>query len=230
MGQPTATQLVRHGVAAEPPGRIRLVDGDIVSARNLIGTEYRQGHIGMAKVQAAGQIVQEINPEANVSCWNRMLTRADIPAVTEMAGRSDLLVLAADSFELMLEIARTCYSICPQVMAVFGPRADYAEVAFSLPRATCPIPAVMGKRKRQAISNPQALGCDTAYVCSFLAALCLRLLLGDARGNELLDCYANAPLFVLGLRRSWIFSDLPQDTARTIVCVHVEPSGKEKKK
>ena len=219
MGQPITTQLVRHGVASRSPGRLRLIDGKDVSERNLIGTEYRPGHVGTPKAQAAASIVREIDEDLNVSFWERTLTKDDIPAVVNMAGQSDLLGLFADSFDLMMEIADRCSGICPQVMAVFGPNADYAEVAFSVPGQTAAIPQVMGRRHRQTIAKPTAIGCDTIFVASFVAAVCLRLLLGDAKGAELVPCYTNAPLFILGLRRSWIFANQPADVARSIVLV-----------
>ena len=222
MGEPLASQMVRHGVATRSPGRLRLIDGDDISPRNLIGTEYRLEHLGVPKVQAAADIIREINDEANVSYWNRMVCQDDVPAIVDIAGQSDLLALCADSFELMLEISSRCAEICPQVMAVFGPNVEHAEVAFSVPGVTQPIAKTMGIRKRQAIAEPRGLGCDTAYVSSFVAAVCLRLLLGGAAGEQFVPCYANAPLFVLGLRRSWIFADQPEDIARSIVSVHVE--------
>ena len=107
---------------------------------------------------------------------------------------------------------------------MFGPNVEHAEVAFSVPDVTQPISKTMGGRKRKAIDQPRGLGCDTAYVSSFVAAVCLRLLLGSAAEEQLIQCYANAPLFVLGLRRSWIFADQPEDIARSVVCVHVETS------
>ena len=114
-------------------------------------------------------------------------------------------------------------------MAAFGPRSDYAEVAFSLPNATPPLSTTMGRRTREGIRQPEALGCDTVWVASFVAALCIRLLLGGAKGSDLLPCYANTPLFILGLRRSWVFENQPEDMARSIVLVQVEePKGVRK--
>lgn len=227
MGQPISSQMARHGVATRSPGRLRLIDGDTVTPRNLIGTEYRLEHLDVPKVQASANIVGEINGEVNVSYWNRMISRGDIPAIIDMAKQSDLLTLCADSFELMLEISSRCEDICPQVMAVFGPNVEHAEVAFSVPEVTQPIPKTMGKRKRQAIAEPRGLGCDTAYVSSFVTAVCLRLLLGTTADEQMIPCYANAPLFVLGLRRSWIFANQAEDIARSIVCVHLETPKKE---
>jgi tRNA A37 threonylcarbamoyladenosine dehydratase len=222
MGQPIACQLVRHGVATESDGKLWLIDGDIVSERNLIGTEYRLEHISMPKAEAAARIIHEINTDANVSFRNHMVTEKDIPIIIQLARQSDLLCLFADSFDLMIDISKTCSDICPAVIAVFGPNADFAEIAFSLPGVTPSLEQTMGKRKRKAISKPTALGCDTIFIASFVAAICLRLLLGEAQGKDLIPCYANAPLFVMGLRKSWIFENQPKDIARTIIHVKVK--------
>jgi tRNA A37 threonylcarbamoyladenosine dehydratase len=222
MGQPISSQIARHGVATASDGILRLIDGDIVSERNLIGTEYRLEHISQPKAEAAARIIREINADSNVSFWNHMVTEKNIPVITQIARQSDLLCLFADSFDLMLEISKICYDICPQVIAVFGPNADYAEIAFSLPGVTPSLEQTMGKRKRKAISNPTALGCDTIFIASFVSAVCLRLLLGEAQGKDLIPCYANAPLFVMGLRKSWIFENQPKDIARTVIHVKVK--------
>lgn len=222
MGQPISSQFARHGVGTRSPGRIRLIDGDIVTPRNLIGTEYRQSHLNKSKAVAASEIVEEVNQDVNISYLNKSITGKDIQDVVDMATRSDLLGLFADSFELMLKISDECYDICPMVMAFFGPNADYAEVAFSVPQATVKISEAIGKRNRKAISKPAALGCDTAYICNFVASVCLRLLHGDADDTLLAPCYSNASLFVVGLRNAWIFENQPTDILRTIVCVETK--------
>lgn len=221
MGHPIVGHMIRHGVATRSPGRLRVIDGDCVSWRNLVGTEYRSEHVGMSKAEATARMVSEINPDVNVTYWHRRITDEDIPAIVDMASRSDLLGLFADSFELMLRIADRCSQICPQVMAVFGPNADFAEVAFSLPNDTPPLSRTIGRRKRETIGSPSAFGCDTAYVASFVAALCLELLLDHSDRGRLVRCYTDAPLFVLGLRKAWVFQDDPDDIARIVTCVHV---------
>lgn len=222
MGQPISSQLARHGVATRPPGRIRLIDGDIVSLRNLIGTEYRLHHLNRPKAIAASEIIAEINHDVSVSYWHRSIKDDDVPHVVKMATMSDLLGLFADSFDLMMEISDRCYDICPQVMALFGPDADYAEVAFSIPGATCRISETIGKRKRKTISKPTALGCDTAHISNFVASVCMRILLGEAQNTLLVPCYKNASLLIVGLRSSWIFRNQPRDILRTVVCVQTK--------
>lgn len=218
-GQPVIEQMARHGVGTHPDGRIQVVDGDRVSLRNLIGTGYRKAHIGAPKAQVCAEMLREIDDRVNAISCHRHLADHDIPTVIQMARRSHLLGLFADSFDLMLRIADQCHSLCPQVMVAFGHRADYAEVGFSIPNRTPPLSTTMGRRRRQAIEQPEALGCDTAYIADFVAALCLRLLLGNSKGADLLPCYSDAPLFVVGLRRSWIFERQPEDMLRSIICV-----------
>ena len=221
MGQPVVNQLVRHGVGTLHPGRLHVVDGDVVTDSNLIGTQYRSEHVGQPKALAAGSIIGEINSEANVSHWNRNVAESDIPQIAEEAHGSHLIGLFADTFDVMLGVADHCADMCPVVMAVFGPNADYAEVALSVPGVTPTLRRTMGSRPRQRISTPRAFGCDTAFVANFVAAVCLELLLAPADRGKIVQCYANAPLFVVGLRRSWIFERQPEDIPRTVVCVHV---------
>jgi hypothetical protein len=221
MGQRITEEMARHGVATLESGRLRLIDGDKVEARNLIGTGYRQTHLGTPKAQAAAEIVREINDSVNVTYWDRMLVKEDVPAVVDMASRSDLLGLFADDFELMLLIADRCSAICPEIMAVFGPQADLAEVAFSVPGGTPPLSRALGRIRRTAIKAPSALGCDTTFVASYVSGMCIRLLLGNAKGSDLFRCYANAPLHVLSLRRG-LLEHQPPDVVRSIVCVQVQ--------
>lgn len=223
MGQPLSDQFARHGVATRTPGRLRLVDGQTVDARNFIGTGYRLCHLGMSKAEAAAEIVREINPDVNLSHWRCHITDADIPAIRDMAAQTDLLCLMADSFDTMLRISDACASICPQIMAIFGPNADYAEVAFSIPGRTPTLSEILGRRRRQAISTPSALGCDTAFVANFVAAVCLELLLDPSDRGRIVRCYADAPLFVVGLRKAWLFRNDAEEIARIVACVHVDP-------
>jgi hypothetical protein len=177
-------------------------------------------HLGTPKAIAAASIIREINPDVNLSYWDRHVDHGAIPAIVETARRTDLLALFADDFGIMGQVAEQCSGICPQVVATFGPNADYAEVAFSVPGLTPPVARTIGSRRREPIGSPSAFGCDTAFVASFVAALCLELLLSEQDRSRLVQCYANAPLFLLGLRKAWVFQNEPAEIARVITCVH----------
>ena len=64
MGQPVVEQLVRHGVGMGPHGRLRLIDGDRIEPRNIVGTGYRASHVGMLKTEAMANIITEILGES----------------------------------------------------------------------------------------------------------------------------------------------------------------------
>lgn len=221
MGQPIAEQLVRHGVGTQPGGRMRVIDGDVVDLRNLIGTNYRRDHVGLQKVDACASLLREVNEDVSISGWKKHLEVEDLPQIVRFAERSDLLGFFADDFELLKHVAAACSGICSMVAAFFGPRCDFAEVAFSVPGITPPLTLTIGERPRHSIRAPQALGCDTAFVANFVAALCLRLLAGEGRGAELFSCYANAPLIVVGLRPTWIFENQTPDLVRSVVAVGI---------
>ena len=222
MGNPASLHLGRIGVGTKAPGRCFFADGDTVEEPNFIGTHYRQIHVGMPKAQATAEMLREINDQVNVTYWNHMIVEEDIPEIVRRAQQFDLLGLFADSFSLMLQISEACYDTCPQVIAAMGAGADFAEVGFSIPNVTVPLTRTFGKRQRQSISRPQALGTSTTYIADFVAELCMVLLLGNAKGHELLECYANAPLFILGLRPSWLFQNQSKDVCRIIYRVAVE--------
>mgnify|MGYP006283426121 FL=1 len=219
VGNSVAMDLGRHGLATQSPGRIRLIDGDNVELRNLIGTAYRQDHVGTPKAEATASMLREINDAANVSYRNRMIDTSNLDEVVQLAGQSDLLCLFADAFDLMSTLADQCHGTCTVVMAAIGDQADVAEVGFSVPGQTPPLSHTMGRRKRRAISKPKALGCDTGFITSFISSLCIRLLIDQALGKQLLPCYADAPLYVIGLRRVWLFEQFPDDVVRSVICV-----------
>ena len=224
IGLSIATQMARHGVATCSPGQLRIIDGDHVEERDLIGTEYRMKHLGTSKVDAAVSIVHEINPDVNISCWEKMIDDAAVSRVVEVAGQTDLLGLFADSFDVMLKLAKSCAGMCPQVMAAIGLYADYAEVAFSIPGVTVPIGVTMGSGKWTAIGTPGAFGCDTAFIASFVASLCLELLLDPQDRGKLVCCHADAPLFLVGVREPWLFQNEPEETCRSVSCVYAGPN------
>ncbi|MBL1216202.1 MAG: hypothetical protein D8M59_01765 [Planctomycetes bacterium] len=224
MGCPLVTQLVRHGVGPQPPGRIWIVDGDVVSQRNLIGTEYRESHVGTGKAAALAGIAREIDSRVNVFYWDRMLSVTNQADVEQLARQSDLLCLVADSFDLMLRIADRCHEHCPQVMAAFGAHADCAEVAFSTPGQNQALRTTLGRETRTAITQPQALGCDTAFVVNFVVALCLQLLTGQRTGLQIVPIRNDAPLYLIGLRRVWLFENQPPDVIRSVLSIGTTPT------
>lgn len=219
VGSCVAVQLARHGVGCRSPGLMHFVDGDFVQKRNLNGSIYRVPHLGMKKVDAMKQHNQEIDEKAKVTTEDKMLTKADVSRITKVAKKYDLMCLFADDGDLMLRIGESCYGRCPMILALLGRRCDVVEVAFSIPNKTATLPQTIGRRSLRRIEHPEALGVDTMFATSYVAAMCLSLLLYPKTSNVLPKLDMNAPLHLIGLRREWLFSEMPEDQPRTILAI-----------
>jgi molybdopterin/thiamine biosynthesis adenylyltransferase len=222
-GQPITEQLARHGVGTDPEGSILCCDGDDVGPHNLVGTHYGMRHIGMPKSDASVSLIREFNPLVNARSYPKKITTNDIPDLVRLAPGVDLMVLAMDAFRLVPEIARQCHGHCVMLGVFFGERCDYAEIVFSIPGVTQSIAETLGQRQRQAIAGAAALGTSTEFVTCYAAEIALRLLLGDRKGSELVQCFSNAPLIICGLRPTWIFANQSPDIARSAAHVGVNP-------
>lgn len=214
-GNPIAACLARQGV-----GQFLLIDGDTVERSNLARTCYVHSDIGRPKADATADLLRAINPRLSCSAHAIDLTTTNLTNMASLLQRYDLIVLAADSFDLMIQLSDLVYHNSPVALVAFGPRVDYAEVGFSLPGRTPPLQQLFGQRKRTAMTRPQGLGSDTAFVTSYVSTLCLSLLLRNTTGRELLPISTNHPLHILGLRRTWLFENVPTDFVRSVIQVH----------
>jgi hypothetical protein len=219
MGNPVILHLADVGVGSKGGGRIRIIDGDVVSLRNLSGTGYGKSHVGISKPKATTALIHEKDPDINVSAWERQLVPTDIPDLVRQAHMSDLVCHFYDDWAIFGRAADACHDTCCQIAAFFGEECSTAEIGFSIPGITPRLSFTMGQRKRRAIGKPRALGTDTASVAAFVAHVCLGLLLGDARGSEYFPCHSDAPLLLMGLRPVWIFEKQPFDLVRSVYCV-----------
>jgi molybdopterin/thiamine biosynthesis adenylyltransferase len=208
LGCPVAKLLVQHGVA-DSQGMLLGMDGDRVEWRNLGCCDYTPAQIGKPKAEALAELIRNMNPSTRFTPLSETLNRERFGEIASLAGELDLLCLfaLADEFELILDLSDTCYTLCPQVTAVFGARCDTAEIAFSYPEQTPRLRKTMGERKMQQLVTPEALGIDTSYVANIVANLCIGLLLAGEKGHALLlPVEANAPLFMAHLRPAWGFT------------------------
>ncbi|MCC6680481.1 MAG: ThiF family adenylyltransferase [Phycisphaeraceae bacterium] len=219
MGLQVCELLLRAGVGTGEDGRICLIDGQDVEVPNLL-YGYCEADVKKSKVDAQAEHLLEINSSVNVNKRCRRITRKDKGEIVSLARDSHLLCWFIDD-PVVSEMTNACHDICPQVQAHFLERADVAEVAISIPGVTPPLTKTLGHRRYQSIGGAQALGVDVSFVTSFVAGVCLRLLIGDGKGADLLPAYGNAPLYVIGLRRALMFSDMPQDQIRSIYVVAV---------
>jgi hypothetical protein len=215
-GAPVVEYLARHEVGIE--GDWLLADGDDVEKTNTIAV-YTEEDVGKPKVEAMASLMARIRTEyTHVKTWRKRVRREDIPSIVSLAPELDVLCLFADDHEVMNEIQTACYELCPIVRGMFGEHCDVAQLAFSYPGQTSPLSRTLGQERQRGIDSPQALGFDTTIVSLLAGKLCMSLLLRDGKGSEfMLPCYKNAPLFLIGLRRVWIFSTLPEDIVMSVV-------------
>lgn len=216
-GSPVIEQSARQGL-----GHIMVVDDDIVSPRNMIGTNYVRSHIGRPKVESQAEIVMAIDDSIDYTGWQHRVTMDDVSLIRRMAEERDLIGLFADDPGVMLAISDACYDVCPVVRTVFGENCNHAEIAFSTPGMTAPISVSFGNRRTETrIEVPSALGCDTNMASQFTARLCLKILLGNHKGHTLFPLYRRAPLMIMGLRRTLMFAEQPEDLVMGCLAVEV---------
>ncbi len=91
LGSAVCIALARMGV-----GRLILVDFDVVEPSNLNRQQYFIEHIGMAKVEAARQILKKVNPYVKVICHETKLDHANI---LELFGEAGVIIECFDQAE-----------------------------------------------------------------------------------------------------------------------------------
>lgn len=218
MGRAVVCDLAEHGVGSEEHGRMYLFDGDVVEERNF---GFTAEDIGKPKVEVTAEYIRKLGskeePSFNVTYSIEMITHENIEKIVELCQFADLLVIAADDFEVMLELSDKAYDLCPVVMAFFGPRCDFGELIFSYPKQTPSIRKVFGKRNRTRIERPQALPIDCKLVTSFVSRVCLSILLQGCKGQELFESlHADATLCLIGIRPVWVFSNRLSDESMKV--------------
>lgn len=219
MGASIAESLVRHGVATGPKGQIVVVDNDIVELHNLVRCPYLHCHERMPKVEALENLLLAIDPSVGVRTLQKKITPDDVSLIADLGTGADLVCDFTGDSSLSPELEDACYDVCPVLKAHFSTRCDMAEVGFSVPGQTIPLSQVFGKRRRRTLDGAEALGVDTSFVTSFVAALCLRLLALEDSSEVLPTVYSDAPLFLIGLRRVGVFESMPIHMQRAIYLV-----------
>lgn len=225
MGSSVLEQLAIHKVGID--GEIFIIDGDKVEERNVVGTPYRKRHIGMSKVDAMEEILNQLWYES--SRIVKVPSNINLGMVKRIPHDSfyiNLLCLFADDENVISEISKYFYSTCTMIRAFFGRRSDFGIVSYSIPNRTSSLNKTLtsSKRNRQTISRPEALGTDTSIITNYVANLCLSLLIPNKTKEveELLPkLYSNATLHAIGLRHTWIFEDLEENNPMSVFIVKV---------
>jgi sulfur carrier protein ThiS adenylyltransferase len=110
LGSAVTIALARVGI-----GTLILVDFDLVEPSNLNRQHYAVGHIGLAKTDAMGRILEEINPYLNIVTHKVVLDRDNIPRLFEGA---DIIVECFDRPEAKVMIMQTVAEALPDAYMI----------------------------------------------------------------------------------------------------------------
>ncbi|MCI4678240.1 molybdopterin-synthase adenylyltransferase MoeB [Rhodoblastus acidophilus] len=102
LGAPLLLYLAAAGV-----GEIHVIDDDVVSASNLQRQVlFGENHIGRPKVEAAEEVLRNLNPHARV-VGHRL--RLDAGNVRELIGACDVVADGSDNFDTRYIVSDACF-------------------------------------------------------------------------------------------------------------------------
>jgi len=110
LGSAVTIALARVGI-----GTLILVDFDLVEPSNLNRQHYAVGDIGLAKSDAMGRILEEINPYLNIVTHKVILDRNNIPQLFQSA---DIVVECFDRPEAKVMIMQTVAEALPNAYMI----------------------------------------------------------------------------------------------------------------
>ena len=101
LGSPIAMYLAAAGI-----GHLVLVDDDVVELSNLQRQiAHTTEDIGIAKVESAKQTIQKLNPEIQVSCFNKRLNEKELANEVNLA---DVVIDGTDNFSSRFALNEQC--------------------------------------------------------------------------------------------------------------------------
>lgn len=177
VGSFIAEHLVRTGV-----GHLVLIDPDDVEEANLSRTIYQRRHVGQKKVQAAAELLREIDPQVDLTLLASSFERVGRDTLRDVFRKSSLIVAATDDPRTHLNINRCAhYSDRPSVYVGMYPGAFGGEIVTSVPQLTPCFQCTVGRFRIGAprpdadgdldygtgrLRGVSALGSDIHYVSS----------------------------------------------------------------
>ncbi len=111
LGCAAAQYLVSSGI-----GKLTLCDFDTVAESNLARQIlYRQADLGRLKVEAATDVLQNLNPKTRIQSIDRRMTDEDMQTLFPAC---DLVIDASDNYGTRLAVNRSCLELkIPWIMA-----------------------------------------------------------------------------------------------------------------
>ena len=153
VGSWAAEALVRSGI-----GKIGLIDFDTVAESNINRqVQATSRTVGQAKAEIMRQRLLEINPDCEVTAWNRMFTRENAEEFTIKS--ADYVIDAIDTLNCKLDLIETCCAAEIPLFSSMGmaKKLDPTRIKIADIRETrgCPLARLVreGLRKRQFSGN-----------------------------------------------------------------------------
>lgn len=148
--------LVRCGVA-----RLTLLDPDRIEPSNLARQDHGHDQLNLPKVEALARLCKGINPQVEVRPVARDFTSLKDAEIDELAGDSDLIILATDRFKAQARGNEVALRLgTPAVWIGLYPRGLGGEVAFWHPQLNACYRCLMSARYKahdEARSNGKLL-------------------------------------------------------------------------
>ncbi len=149
VGSSCAEALARGGI-----GSLVVVDKDVVQRSNINRQAIAfESTLGRRKTDVVRGMVADINPDAEVMCFDRFVLPEDVEGLMAEAGRVDYIVDAIDTISTKLALAehaeRTGTPIISSMGAANKLRPECLEIADVSRTSMCPMCRVMRRETRK---------------------------------------------------------------------------------
>jgi adenylyltransferase/sulfurtransferase len=173
LGCPAALYLAASGI-----GRLTLADGDKVDLTNLQRQIlYREDSVGMAKVLAAKDTLERVNPEVSVVALQQRVSEFG-----ELVGKHDVVLDCTDNFATRHALNRACVVKRKPLVSGAAMRFDAQLMVFDLSREGSPCYSCLfpeeGEFEEVQCSTMGVLAPLTGVVGAMQAMEAIKLLVG----------------------------------------------------
>lgn len=149
VGSSCAEALARGGI-----GSLVVVDKDVVQRSNINRQAIAfESTLGRRKTDVVRGMVADINPDAEVMCFDRFVLPEDVEGLMAEAGRVDYIVDAIDTISTKLALAERAGKLGIPVISSMGAanklRPECLEIADIAKTSMCPMCRVVRREARK---------------------------------------------------------------------------------
>ena len=167
-----------------PIARITGVDHDSVSEREE-GSVFPLGSAGKPKVQAAAEFCEYWTPDVQYVGVKMKIELATLSHLLHLIDLHDVLIWAADDWEMLQEVSQVTHSRIPMVGAAMSESGALGEVAWSAPGQTKPLSETLQADQKKTANSASSLPLDVDAVANVAVSVALGLALAGKKGFEL---------------------------------------------